>query len=923
MGQEPDLPSAALSEDAQNHASTEKRVLAPERSPRTRPSKSERVIQLYARRLPPSTVAAHSADAVTAPALKALSVNVNVNINRAAPSAHLAPAMAVQPNLVPRKSRLFAITRPNGVYRMHCAFLEDHFSPCIELEDAMPRLWRKNRAPPTEKRPQIAQANGSKRHCCNGKQPICTRCKAYGYSCNWQVGKRRGPPRTNPLPEAISTAEAGPSASTLSAETESLRSAIQAYDELATQLRARLPDDAERVNIDSVLSRIRRHLPHELLPKGAESDSPGASDDSHSSSSDGPSDSYFGEASDVHFFHAVKHAIQGQVRTSSPLRLESYQRDYKVSHEGMSRVMPTCDEVDRDIDWFFLKYNRSVPFMCERTFRGEYERYRNMGSCDGLPDHFLPTLLSICAVSDLYHNLMDVSASKSKKHEVYHTQAWHLVKRLDNEYSRPIILVLILQCQYLLITCQYDRMAQILRFHVIDDPHCNRSQSVCTQIEKELRRRAWHVCYALDCLLALQLGRPMCIGRNDSIVNFPSAHHDLLFDYENDTFLPMSAEPQPGAFLKHYLAQAHIIGDIVHDLYAPKRSRTSRTSIAIIEALDQKLIAWKLGLPPHLRFDLEHSAEEDAIFEGQRGGLAWNFHNLRALIHRPHVCVGMDNAQVGNTVRQQIMASGQICVAEAQIVARMLCRSPHRRPMGYPLYHLVPFVVGTCTILLAASRYPTSTIENSTTDNDQLEADVANCVQFLDSYAQKFRPAKHAADMIRTLQSSRRGGDLRPSRSAPDPQETVHAQPQQHPSSHVQSALRHGYHINQTHRPHPQHPTAHHPHLMTVMHGQNTLYPSTIPLNSVPPPLVPATSDLHFASNEQWQAWPEDYFDSLMMWPSQFVLPTEYNMPPLAEGSWNLPLNTLEPQGQQQQQQGHGTSLSGHEQEQRRPQNQP
>ena len=84
--------------------------------------------------------------------------------------------------------------------------------------------------------------------------------------------------------------------------------------------------------------------------------------------------------------------------------------------------------------------------------------------------------VSICAVSDLYHNLMDVSAGRSRKHEAYYAQAWHATKKLDNDYSvsaqresaveiscllcdlqRPVVLLMILQCQYLIMTCQFDR----------------------------------------------------------------------------------------------------------------------------------------------------------------------------------------------------------------------------------------------------------------------------------------------------------------------------------------------------------------------------------------------------------------------------------------------------------------------------------
>lgn len=222
------------------------------------------------------------------------------------------------------------------------------------------------------------------------------------------------------------------------------------------------------------------------------------------------------------------------------------------------------------------------------------------------------------------------------------------------------------------------RMAQILGLHVVDEDRQTRSSPACSELEKELRRRTFYSAYNFDCLLSLQLGRPRCIKLSDNAVNLPAPQDFSLFDYKNDTLLQMPPGPHPGYLFKETIRFSHIVGQVIDDLYAPQQTRTAHLGATAIELLDRKLINWRNELPRHLRFDLGHAFEKNSLFEQQRNVLALKFHHLRALVHRPHLCLewlSKDNARIAGTterVQLQIAASGRLCISAAQATARML-----------------------------------------------------------------------------------------------------------------------------------------------------------------------------------------------------------------------------------------------------------
>lgn len=212
------------------------------------------------------------------------------------------------------------------------------------------------------------------------------------------MGRRRGPPRTNPLPENSSTATSTSVTTTnvaaeAAAETKSLRSAIQLYDELARQLRGRL-SDGDRGEIDHTLSRIRMSLPHELLQTG--SVSPGGSEGSYVSPED-IRERYLGEASDVRFFNSVKDIFQDQ-STTVPIKLESYETETRTTDELLPSGMPKRADADKYVDWWMNGFNKNFAVQCEQAFRRDYCKFWETRSIEGLEVAFLPTMRTSSAL---------------------------------------------------------------------------------------------------------------------------------------------------------------------------------------------------------------------------------------------------------------------------------------------------------------------------------------------------------------------------------------------------------------------------------------------------------------------------------------------------------------------------------------------
>lgn len=207
---------------------------------------------------------------------------------------------------------------------------------------------------------------------CDGVQPVCSRCNAYGYHCSWEKGGRRGFTHGDP-------AASPPGTSSLS-DITTLRQAIKAYDELLLDIRSKA-SEGDRTRLDVSLARIRMNLPHEILERSQEhSESDGASGETPQSQvreHQSPYQRYLGEASDVYFFNSVKDLLRHGPRVQ-PEKLDSYERDESTLKDLSERFpphLPSRDEADRCIEIYFSTIHVAYPFICQQEFRREYVKF--------------------------------------------------------------------------------------------------------------------------------------------------------------------------------------------------------------------------------------------------------------------------------------------------------------------------------------------------------------------------------------------------------------------------------------------------------------------------------------------------------------------------------------------------------------------
>ena len=145
----------------------------------------------------------------------------------------------------------------------------------------------------------------------------------------------------------------------------------------------------------------------------------------------------------------------------------------------------------------------------------------------------------------------------------------------------------------------------------------NKRRSLYDKVEREMRRRTWYSLYVLDCLLSLQLGRPLAIQLCDTAVTPPCRLNDLQFDLENDEIPSASDGPLFADYFRAVVQFSYILDQVVHGLYGPKYAADSDLKTNLIEDLDRLLLQWRAELPRVLRFDLGHAFENSITFKRQ------------------------------------------------------------------------------------------------------------------------------------------------------------------------------------------------------------------------------------------------------------------------------------------------------------------
>ena len=153
--------------------------------------------------------------------------------------------------------------------------------------------------------------------------------------------------------------------------------------------------------------------------------------------------------------------------------------------------------------------------------------------------------------------------------------------------------------------------------------------------ECETRRRVWYSMYVLDRLLALQLGRPFAMHETDFDVKLPYRIKTSSFDAVNTHSFEDQVEgkdknskdknegkkEQDTSVMDYFLSViqfSHIVSQVIRELYHPTQVEFSAESMLLSTSdLDRSLVAWRAGLPRHLRYDLGHTFEKSVTFKRQ------------------------------------------------------------------------------------------------------------------------------------------------------------------------------------------------------------------------------------------------------------------------------------------------------------------
>ena len=301
------------------------------------------------------------------------------------------------------------------------------------------------------------------------------------------------------------------------------------------------------------------------------------------------------------------------------------------------------------------------------------------------------------------------------------------------------------------------RLAQSIGLHIE-----SQSEGNTGEIEQEFRRRTWHSLYVLDRLLSLQLGRPAAIRNRDCEVELPSRLDDGEFDIPRDSVpKDAGAEAEPCDYFIAVIRFSRVLGHVI-DIYRPRMADYSEEMLARTERLDAELLSWRAQLPRWLRFDRGHTFERSASLKRQRNMLAVKFHHLRALPHRPYLCLPWLQRNDSNikslleSHSHRIVQSERICVAEAQETAHMLHDVTDKRTLveDFPWWQMISCLICASSILLVMRAFTSSSSPEGIAHRETLEEDADTCLKVFDALSTNSDAARLARDMLQVLRNS-------------------------------------------------------------------------------------------------------------------------------------------------------------------------
>ena len=204
---------------------------------------------------------------------------------------------------------------------------------------------------------------------CDGERPTCSRCRGYGYRCQWKHSRSSRPSgRAESVSPDTESAMASGSSRTL------LRALVSSQTVLR-QLRESL-EPQDQALVDSAL-----HASGDVVSFSPEWTTELSSRD-YSNSRGSSNRRYLGQVSDVFFFNSVQGLLREDSdemnRVAVPESYECEPADLPSSaiQDYYLKDLPERHVTDELIETYFSTIHIAYPYICRQDFIKQYESYR-------------------------------------------------------------------------------------------------------------------------------------------------------------------------------------------------------------------------------------------------------------------------------------------------------------------------------------------------------------------------------------------------------------------------------------------------------------------------------------------------------------------------------------------------------------------
>jgi len=141
--------------------------------------------------------------------------------------------------------------------------------------------------------------------------------------------------------------------------------------------------------------------------------------------------------------------------------------------------------------------------------------------------------------------------------------------------------------------------------------------------------------------------------------------------------------------------------------------------------------------------------------------LAIKFHHLRALIHRPYLCLSRlqpNNGPLMDLLQrfpERVNYMERTCVFEAQQTAHLLNNVTDTGSLvhDFPWWQMIPCLLCASSILLVASASTEPDQISTGCDIDELKEDAETCLKVFDALSVNSNAARRARDMLESLKT--------------------------------------------------------------------------------------------------------------------------------------------------------------------------